>query len=53
MDLIVEILIYLLFAFGLALIQWCIRHKQVTYTLLIALLMIIDVFVWLKLYGKI
>ena len=53
MDFIVEIMIYLLFAAGVAMIQWCIRHKEVTYALIVAFIMIIDVFVWLKLHGKI
>ena len=53
MDFIVDISVELLFIVGAILLQWCVRHKQATYTLLIILLMIIDAFVWLKLHGKI
>ena len=53
MDFIIEMAIYLLFAVGIALVQWCIRHKEITYAMIIVVLMIIDVFVWLKLHGRI
>ena len=52
MDFIIEMAIYLLFAVGIALVQWCIRHKEITYAMIIVVLMIIDVFVWLKLHGR-
>jgi hypothetical protein len=52
MEAIVEILIYLVFFGGMYLVQWCIRHKQATFTIMIVLLMVLDVFVWLKLHGK-
>ena len=51
MEFLVEIAIYLLFAVGIALVQWCIRHKEITYAMIIVVLMIIDVFVWMKLHG--
>jgi hypothetical protein len=51
MEFIIEILIYLLFAAGVTLIQWCIRHKEITGAMIIVVLMIIDVFIWLKLHG--
>jgi hypothetical protein len=51
MEFIIEIAVYLLFAVGITLIQWCIRHKEITAAMIIVGLMIIDVFVWMKLHG--
>lgn len=53
MEALIEIAVYLIFGLGVYLIQWCIRHKQATYTIMVVLLMVIDVFVWMKLHGKI
>ena len=51
MEFIIEIAVYLLFALGITVIQWCFRHKELTAAMIIVVLMIIDVFVWMKLHG--
>ena len=52
MDFIIEILIYLIFAGGIWVFHWCMRHKNVALTIITIIVMVIDVFVWLKLMGK-
>ena len=53
MEFILEIIVELLFLAGIVVFRWCIRHKEITYAVLCAALMVADVFVWLKLLGKI
>lgn len=52
MELIAELLIYVVFMFGMWLFHWCMRHKNVSLTIIAILVMVIDVFVWLKVLGK-
>lgn len=48
MEFIAELIAEFLLLFGMFLIQWCIRHKKATLTLLLIALMALDVFVLVK-----
>lgn len=52
MDFLIELVIYLVFAFGIWLFHWCMRHKNITLMFFSAVMMVVDVLVWLKVMGK-
>ena len=52
MDFLIEMLIYLIFAGGIWTFHWCMRHKSIALTIITIIVMVIDVFVWIKLLGK-
>lgn len=48
MDFIAELIANLVLALGIFLVQWCIRHKNITLAILALILIAIDVVVLLK-----
>ena len=44
MEFIAEILVELVFMFGIALFGWCVRHKNITMGILAVALVVVDVF---------
>ena len=48
MDLIAEIIVELIFAGGIWLIGWCVKHKNATLAILAVALVIVDVIVLFK-----
>ena len=48
MDFIAELVADLILAIGIFLVQWCIRHKNITLAILALILIVIDVIVLLR-----
>ena len=48
MEFLAEIIANVLLAVGIFVVQWCVRHKEITKALFVIALMVIDVFVIIK-----
>ena len=48
MELIAEIIVELIFAGGICLVGWCVKHKNATLAILAVVLVIVDVIVLFK-----
>lgn len=45
-DFVINIIVEVVFALGIFIIQWAVRHKNISLTILAVMLMVADVLVW-------